>query len=207
MNELKEIDLEGLDNTKKDEGRRMLSQSIDDFEPIQKNSRLFKFILYTSKVEIKSNSLIKLVYNTSLLEIFLWIVGFLMFMVIPSKLYLIWVLISHMFKGILGLILLSQIPKTYEILENIAKNPTFEEDKIMDIIQTQIKETFLERWTINRRKLLLYLITTIFSLIVDLVIFIVQICLFGNPEYFLMEASFLTIVFIFISKSLLIYSI
>jgi hypothetical protein len=200
MNELKEIDLEGLDNTKKDEGKRMLSFSMDDYQPIQKNSRLFKFILYTSKVEIKSNSLMKLIYNTSLFEIFLWIIGFLMFMVIPSKLYLIWVLISHLFKGILGLILLNQLPKTWEILENIAKNPNFEEDKIMDLIQTQIKETFLERWTVNRRKLLMYLIATIVSLVVDLVIFIVQICLFGNPDYFLMEASFLTIVFVFISN-------
>jgi hypothetical protein len=200
MNELNEIDLEGLDNTKKDEGRTKLDMSGDEYQPIQKNSRLFKFILYTSKVEIKSNSLIKLIYNTSLFEVFLWIVGFLMFMVAPGKLYLIWVLIGHLVKGILGLLLLSQIPKTYEIIENLAKNPNFEEDKIMDLINTQIRETFLERWTQNRRKLLMYLIATIFSLLVDLVIFIVQICLFGNPNYFLMEATFLSIVFVFIGK-------
>jgi hypothetical protein len=200
MNELNEIDLEGLDNTKKDEGKRMLSFAEDNYQPIQKNSRLFKFILYTSKVEIKSNSLMKLVYNTSLFEIFLWIIGFLMFMVIPSKLYLIWVLIGHMVKGILGIVLLNHMPKTYEIIENLSKNPNFEEDKIMDMINTQIRETFLERWNANRRKLLFYLIATIFSLVVDIVIFIVQICLFGNPDYFLMEATFLSIVFVFISK-------
>jgi hypothetical protein len=200
MNELNEIDLEGLDDTKKNENKRMLSFDEDNYQPIQKNSRLFKFILYTSKIEIKSNSLMKLVYNTSLFEIFLWIIGFLMFMVVPGKLYLIWVLIGHLLKGILGLILLSHIPKTYEIIENLSKNPNFEEDKIMDLIHTQIRETFLERWTANRRKLLLYLIATIVSLVIDLIIFIVQICLFGNPNYFLMESTFLSIVFVFISN-------
>ena len=39
----------------------LISEStVDEYVPIQKNSKLFKFILFTSKVEIKFNSLIRL---------------------------------------------------------------------------------------------------------------------------------------------------
>ena len=54
-----------------------------EFHPIQKNGKLFKFILYTTKVEIKFNSLIRLIYNTSILEIALWILGFTLFIASP----------------------------------------------------------------------------------------------------------------------------
>jgi len=196
-----DIDLRSFSQDKKDEGRRMLDDSMtDDYLPIQKNLKLFKFILYTAKVEIKSNSLIKMIYTTSLFELSLWIVGFFMFLSSPKNLYLIWILIFHVAKSVLGFIILDSMPKTYEIIENVAKNPNFEEDKIIDLIQSQIRETFLQRWTDNRKKLLSYLICTILSFIIDIVIFIVQICVFGNPDWFLMQTSLLFIMLVFIGK-------
>jgi hypothetical protein len=196
-----DIDLRSFSIDKKDEDRRMLDYSIaEDYVPIQKNSRLFKFILYTSKFEIKSNSLIKMIYTTSLCEFALWIIGLLIFLSSPRSLYLIWVLIIHIAKSILGFILLHSMPKTYEIIENVAKNPNFEEDKIIDLIQSQIRETFVQRWTDNKHKLLSYLISTIISFIIDIVIFIVQICVFGNPSWFLMQTSLLLIMLVFIGN-------
>jgi len=53
------------------EDMSLISEAVtnEDTEPIQKDGKLFKFILYTTKVEIKFNSLIKLIYNTSIMEI------------------------------------------------------------------------------------------------------------------------------------------
>jgi hypothetical protein len=201
MNELDEIDIDV--NSKKDEKKHMLSYVEEDYIPIQKNTRLFKFILYSSKIEIKANSLMKMIYTTSLFEIFLWIVGFLLFMESPGDLYLIWVLIVHLFKGILGLSVLNKIPKTYEIIENISKNPNFDEDKIMDLITIQIRETFIDRWSQNKKIFLYYLITTLFSLLVDIIIFIVEVAIFGNRNKFIMETSLLTITFVFIGNLLI----
>jgi hypothetical protein len=198
MNELNEIDI-GISN-KKDEQRQMLSYVEDDYVPIQKNTRLFKFILYSSKIEIKTNSLIKMIYTTSLFEIFLWIVGFLLFMEAPGDLYLIWVLIVHLGKGILGIVVLNRLPKTYEIIENLSKNPNFEESKIMDMINTQIRETFIDKWNQNKRVFLFYLIATLVSLLIDIVIFIVEIFVFGNRDSFIMQTSLLTISFVFIGN-------
>ncbi len=202
MNDIDHVDLNSFNEGKSNEVKRMLDDStLEEFNPIQKNSKLFKFILYTSKVEIKSNSLIKLIYTTSLLEMALWIVGLLLFFSSPGNMYLIWVLIIHPVKALLGLQILDAMPKTYEIIENLARNPNFEEDKIMELIAAQIRETFLERWTQNKKKLLLYLLTTILCLLVDIIIFIVQIVVFGKPNWFLMETSLLAIIIIFFSKS------
>lgn len=204
MNEIEHVELGSIED-KKDENRGMLDESmVDNYSPIHKNTRLFKFILYTSKVEIKSNSLMKMIYSTSLFEMALWIVGMLLFISSPGNMYLILVLSLHPFKGILGLIILGSMPKTYEIIENIANNPNYEEDKILDLVTSQIRETFLERWTQNKTKLLWYLISTCACLLIDLIIFIVQIVVFGKDGWFLMHTSLLFIIIVFISKFSLI---
>ena len=72
----------------------LISEStVDEYVPIQKNTKLFKFILFTSKVEIKFNSLIRLIYYTSLFELGLWFVGFLLFTIL---IYVSTVSISHL---------------------------------------------------------------------------------------------------------------
>ena len=131
----------------------LISEAVNqDFEPIQKDAKLFKFILYTTKVEIKFNSLIRLIFNTSIAEINLWILGFFLFLASAKDMYLIWFLIVHLGKGTLGIILLNKMPKTYEIIENIAKNPNFDENKIIDLIEKEIKESFIVKWAENKSK-------------------------------------------------------
>ena len=197
---MNEYDLD-IDESNK-ENKHMLSFSMEnEYQPIQKNTKLFKFILYTSKVEIKMNGLIKLIFTCSLFELSLWALGFLMFLASPKDLYLIWILIFHVFKAIIGLIILRRIPKTYEIIDNLALNPNFEEDKILELIDTQIRETFMDRWQQNKGKLLCYMISTIIALTIDVVIFIVQIVVFGKSvDYYLMNMALLSIIIVFIGK-------
>ena len=69
---------------------------------------------------------------TSLFEIGLWFIGFLLFVATSREMYLIWILIVHIIKGVIGLKLLYNMPRTYEILDNVTKKPDFDEDKIID---------------------------------------------------------------------------
>ena len=169
-----------------------------DFQPIQKDGKLFKFILYTTKVEIKFNSLIRLIYNTSIFEITLWLVGFTLFVASPRDMYLIWFLIFHIAKGILGMVLLNRMPKTYEILENVAQNPNFDESKIIDLIEMQIKDSFLNKWEENKNLFFFYLISTYVNFGIDVVIFIAQIFAFGKEEWLLMQTCMIFTILIFI---------
>lgn len=177
----------------------LISEAVSEkFEPIQKDGKLFKFILYTTKVEIKFNSLIRLIFNTSIFEISLWIVGFLLFVASPKDMYLIWILIVHIGKGVIGLVLLNKMPKTYEIMENVAKNPNFDETKIIELIEKEIKDFFLIKWEENKNKFFLYLVGTIICLAIDLIIFIAQVSAFGKDEWLLMQTCMLFTILIFI---------
>ena len=184
----------------------LISEStVDEYVPIQKNTKLFKFILFTSKVEIKFNSLIRLIYYTSLFELGLWFVGFLLFVASPKDMYLIWFLIIHIIKGVLGLKLLYNMPRTYEIMESVAKNPNFEEEKIIELIQNKINEVFLQKWENNKNKFFGYLVCTIVSVIIDMIIFIAQVAGFGKDEWILMQTCILTIIVVFIVSDVIYF--
>lgn len=178
----------------------LISEAIksQDYEPIQKDAKLFKFILNTTKIEIKFNSLIRLIYNTSLFDISLWVLGFLLFIASPKDMYLIWFLAVHIGKAITGLYLLDKIPKTYEILENIAKNPNVDENKIIDLLKKELKDSFLKKWDENKKKFLAYLIGTCICLLIDFIIFIVQVAAFGKEEWLLMQTCMLFTILVFI---------
>jgi hypothetical protein len=199
------VDIEGISMEKKEE-RNLLDDSFkDDYQPIQKNSKLFKYILYTSKIEIKSNSFIKMIYSTSIMEVALWSIGLLLFIATPKNFYMIWVLIVHLFKGILGLILLNHIPKTYEIMDALYKKENLDEENIMQSIDQIVKDTFLERWNENKTKLFIYFLFTLFCLLTDCIIFFVQLFLFGNQNYFLMEITILFIILIFFFSDIIYF--
>ena len=184
----------------------LISEStVDEYVPIQKNTKLFKFILFTSKVEIKFNSLIRLIYYTSLFELGLWFVGFLLFIASPKDMYLIWFLIIHIIKGILGLKLLYNMPRTYEIMENVAKNPNFQEDIIIELIQKQINEVFIQKWEDNKNKFFGYMVSTIVCVIIDFIIFIAQVAGFGRDEWILMQTCILTIIVVFIVSDVIYF--
>jgi len=169
-----------------------------DFQPIQKDSKLFKFLLYTTKVEIKFNSLIRLIYNTSIFEISLWILGFFLFIASPKDMYLIWILIVHMAKGTFGIMLLKKMPKTYEIMENVAKNPNFDENKIIELIEKEIKDFFIAKWEENKNKFFIYFVSTIVCVVIDFIIFIAQVSAFGKEEWLLMQTCMIFTILVFI---------
>ena len=184
----------------------LISDAVNqDFQPIQKDGKLFKFILYTTKVEIKFNSLVRLIYNTSILEIALWILGFTLFIASPRDMYLIWILVVHIAKGTLGMILLNKMPKTYEILENVTQNPNFDESKIIDLIEMQIKDSFLNKWEQNKNLFLFYLISTYINLFIDVVIFIAQIFAFGKDEWLLMQTCMVFTILVFIITDIIYF--
>lgn len=196
------IDFHINNNSKKKDYDCLVSVSekldSEEFKPIQKDCKLFKYILYTTKIEIKFNNFINLIYNTSLCEIGFWILGFLLFLASPKDLYLIWVLIVHLGKGILGLILLGIIPKTYELLENVIEDPNFKEDMIIEQIQNEIKESFFNKWESNKSTFLVYAIFLVICFILDIIIFLVQLFKFGNDEWILMQTCILVFILIFI---------
>lgn len=196
---IKEMDSEQISKGKGNSDLNQSLNSLDEYKPIQKNGKLLKFILYTTKVEIKSNNFMKMVFSSSILELMLWTISLLIFFAAPSDLWFTWILIPHVGRGILGIILINNFPKTYEILDNLAKNPDFEEEKIMDMVQQNLRDTFSERFAENRTKLVIYLAFTCVCLIIDFVLFWVQVFVNMNAHG-LLKISLLFIIIVLLGK-------
>lgn len=201
---LNDIDVNIESNPSKGDNRHLLSATFSDEEqePVQKNTDLFKFILYTSKIEIKLNSLMNMIYSNSMSEIGIWFIGLILFLFSSKTLYLIWILIIHVARGIFGLIILSTMPKTYEVIENLYQKDNIDEKELPQMIKDEIKGAFMKRWADNKNKLFWYFIVSISCIVVDLIILIVQIVLFGNETYFIMETCMMLIMIIFLSMTL-----
>lgn len=184
--DVRDIEL-NLDDTKKQEDKNMLGNSCneDEFRPIQRNEKLFKFILNSTKIEMKENSLINMIYLISISEIGLWVICLLLFFYSPASFFLSWVLTIHLAKGIFGLIVLHYMPKTYEVIEKISAQPDFDENTIVDVIYFELKTFYTRLWTENKIKMFTYFILTIIAMAIDISCLIYHIVKSKNnvPEY------------------------
>ena len=97
------------------------------------------------------------------------------------------------------------MPRTYEIMENVAKNPNFQEDMIIELIQKQINEVFIQKWENNKNKFFGYMVSTIVCVIIDFIIFIAQVAGFGRDEWILMQTCILTIIVVFIVSDVIYF--
>jgi uncharacterized membrane protein YcjF (UPF0283 family) len=112
--------------------------------------------------------------------------------------YYTWILLVHIIKAILGFILLNKMPKTFEIIENVAKNPNFDEYKIIDLIKKELKETFIIKWEENKCLYLMYLIVTIICFGIDFILCITQLINFGKNDWILEQTCMLFFLIIFL---------
>jgi len=90
-------------------------------------------------------------------------------------------------------------------MDALYKKENLDEENIMQSIDQIVKDTFLERWNENKTKLFIYFLFTLFCLLTDCVIFFVQLFLFGNQNYFLMEITILFIILIFFFSDIIYF--
>lgn len=200
--DVRDIDID-LDDTNKEQ-KNMLSfnEEEEEFSPVQKNEKLFKYILYATKLEIKSNSLINMIYQVSAADIFLWLVSLCLFVFSPETFFLCWILIIHLAKGIFGFICLHHMPKTYEVVEKVCENPEFDENKITEVFSNEMRTFFMQRFTENKNLLLTYLILTIISIVIDLISLLVHIFMHPDTEQEEYSAIMILLCFGLLSKKI-----
>lgn len=156
-----------------------------------------KFLMYNSKIEHQYEMFTSFIYWTSILEIVLWTVC-LIFFFVNTKIYgIIFALILHVPKGIIGLLVLKYIPNSYQVLEDLGEtaNDTIDDvqEKIFSNFNKLIKDNDSDA---NIRRLLIsYFLLTMINLVIDVII---MIYVFGywklNPHPFgIIMLSFLTV--------------
>jgi hypothetical protein len=195
---VKDIDLD-LDDTNKNEQRNILFYE-EEFQPVQKNEKMFKFILFSTKLEMKYNSLISMIYTNSITDFLLWIICIILFIFSPENFFLAWVLTIHLAKGIIGMLVLQKIPLTYEVIEKLSKQPDLDESNLNDTIYSELKNFFMNRWSDNKCYLLTYFILNIISMVIDTICVIIHILMYSNSEEREYQAVMTIVNFVFLCK-------
>ena len=174
--------------------------NFEEFVPVQKNEKLFKMILNSTKLELKINSFISTVYITSNTEIILWIVSLILFIFSPESFFLSWVLSIHLGRAIVGIVTINEIPKTYEIIERISNQQNYNESTINTIIYEEIKKSLSTDWENNKKLLLTYFILTISASVIDFGIFIAHLAMHSNHDEIVYNSIMILISFILLCK-------
>lgn len=195
---VRDIDLD-LDDTNKNEQRNMLYYE-EDFQPVQKNEKMFKFILFSTKLEMKYNSLISMIYTNCVTDFLLWVICIILFIFSPENFFLAWILTIHLAKGVIGMLVLQKIPLTYEVIEKLSKQPDLDESNLNDTIYSELKNFFMARWAENKCYLLTYFILNILSIVIDLICVIVHLVRFPDANEREYQAVMTLVNFLFLCK-------
>lgn len=143
----------------------------------------WKFLMYSTKAEVHIHEFQSLVYWVSIMECFLFVVALALFISHPIMFAILWCFITHLVRAVLGFLLLSLMPTTHDVIENIKE---FGDSSIGDI-ENQILLEYKKLLNSNEGKmkpvLIAYFIFTIIDIIIDNVIFFFLLQKWTNIEY------------------------
>lgn len=156
-----------------------------------------EFMSYCVKVELLFQTLQSYLYWISLIELVIFLVLFFMYCSSPKSLSKMWWYIFHFFRGIIGIVIIYFLPKTYQIIENLKEIPD-----ILNQLKTKLIQSFFDLLQPNKKKLkillLCYFSLTILCTVIDIMIF----CVFapdigiaenGKPFIFMLFSSIIYI--------------
>ena len=160
----------------------------------------FGFLMYSTKVEIYICEFHSLLFWVSLLEIFLYLIGLLLFISSPHGFGEFWAFTTHLIRATLGLVLLKRLPNSSTVIEEIKES----EDYTVEDVQNRILQIYKNLLTNNKHRLLpiiiSYLVFTIVDIIVDNVIFFFLLNKWSDSEYSLHNIFTLVLIITFFCK-------
>lgn len=129
--------------------------------------QFWKFLINGTKTEVHIHSFMSLLYWVSILEIFLFLIGFALFLSSPQNFSIFWVFITHVVRAILGFILLKRIPHSHQVIEDLNEIET----NSIEEIEKNILHSYLNLLSRNETKirpiLIWYFVLTIIDIIID----------------------------------------
>ena len=206
MKENNEYDINNNENLNKfDNSVNSNLNSMTDIKKIyEENKRRNKmkidtteFMSYCVKVELLFQTLQSYLYWISLIELVIFLVLFFMFCSSPKSLSKIWWYIFHFFRGLIGIVIIYLLPKTYQIIENLKEIPD-----ILNQLKASLIKSFFDLLQPNKKKLkillLCYFSLTTLCTVIDIMMF----CVFapdigiaenGKPFVFMLFSSIIYI--------------
>jgi hypothetical protein len=133
-------------------------------------------------------------------EIFVWIISIVVHFNGTGDYPLVWLHLVHVIRGLLGIVISSKLPKSYELVEQIDVNDPVMENKIFnDVIRDTVKQNILPRLQDLKGYLLAYFALTFCNFMIDIVDFLYIISnLTSSSSRQLDTIVFLVLVFVYL---------
>jgi hypothetical protein len=179
----------------------------------EKTINYYKFLLQSVKIEMKVLEFFYLMKSSSSSEIGLWILSACILATIPDNVVInskeyVWFHLLHLLRGIIGIILIYRLPKTYDFIDCLEGDIQNSNEKTYNEILREVgNREIMPKIEANKWFLIIYLIATIINLIIDIIDFISSL---GNIDpaitdnnYIFITLAYLVIALIYISKYML----
>jgi len=173
---------------------------------LQNSSKLAKIFSFLNIVECKLNSYMRLVYSTSLYEIVLFCISIFLYVSLPPtpiSLFYFLIVVFHLVKGLIGLVLLNSLPKTYQICEHYTwemSHTKLSDDKkdLVESIKNSGKEVMVSGLLNSKCWITSYFVLNIIGIVLDFIIFWLFFYSNSSTQIYLLESSiFLMIIVLF----------
>lgn len=195
-----------MDNSNSQNPPNIQNQMIDiqpgENDHLDKNKEkffFFKFLMYNSKMEMHYEFFTNILYWTSIMEIVVWFISFIIFCTDTSEFGIIWALILHVPRGVIGFLILKYIPSSFQVIENLEDT----QNDSLDVVQEKLLTNFVELLKENEPKmkpfLITYLALTGANLLIDIIIFFYLIVTWGEVGYQHLNVVALALLVIFLS--------
>ena len=125
------------------------------------------------KTEIKAKEFMGMIMHSNQSEIALWILSFLIFILSTMKSAFPILQLTHVARGIVGIIILCNLPKSYELLNKLdVDNQMLESQLYNDIMRQLIKKEVLVKIESIKCWLITYFILTFINFTLDSISFL-----------------------------------
>ena len=156
-------------------------------EPKKKNRTLqyYKFLFYAMKVEIKMHEFIDLVRFSNQSEISLWILSFVLYVNSDetNRNELIWFHLIHVIRGIMGMLLMLNLPRSYNLVESMNVDNTQLETKLFNDIAREVADReVVGKLKKMKGKLIIYFVLTFVNFTLDIIDFFNCLAYLGRDD-------------------------
>jgi hypothetical protein len=155
--------------------------------PKKKNRTLqyYKFLHYSMKVEIKMHEFIDLVRFSNQSEISLWILSFVLYTNTDesSRNEFIWFHLIHVIRGIMGMLLMLNLPRSYNLVESMnVDNVQLETKLFNDIAREVVDREVVTKLKNMKGKLIIYFVLTFINFTLDIIDFFNCLSYLGRDD-------------------------
>jgi hypothetical protein len=133
--------------------------------------QFYNFLINSTKIEIHIDMLQSYFFWVGILEYFIWLVLLALFISSPSEMQIVWAFFYHNARATLGLFIVKYIPGTHTVIENLREYESSSLDEIQRAMDDNYRSLLGENERTLKPMLIIYLVITVISLLVDFILF------------------------------------